>query len=99
MSQKVETAISARAPSRVWVRDTSGRPSASLTLVVVAFVVVTLAYACGMIGQIGSVTFRPFDPTVVGAYLVPILTLYFGRRMVGSKSDAPVTHIQDGNGS
>lgn len=99
MSQKVETSTSTRGSSRVWIRDTRGQPSASLTLAVVAFVVVTLAYACGMISQVGTVVFRPFDPTIVGAYLVPILTLYFGRRLVESRDGAPRRTQQNGDGS
>ena len=71
-------------PSRAWIRDTRGRPSASLTFAVVAFLVVTLSYLCGMLVHVGPVEFRSFDPAASSAYLVPILTLYFGRRFTES---------------
>lgn len=78
---------SASTTSRIWIRDTRGRPSASLTFAAVAFLIVTLAYACGMLTRVGQVEFRAFDPASASAYLVPILGLYFGRRLTDSRAD------------
>lgn len=64
----------------LWLRDTSGEKSASLTFAVVAFCVTTIAYIGSFVGSIGPIKFTEFDAAACGAYLVPILTLYFSRR-------------------
>jgi hypothetical protein len=91
----MNTQSSSTLTSRAWIRDTRGQPSASLTFAVVAFCIVTLAYACGMLVHVGSVEFRPFDPAAASAYLVPILGLYFGRRFTDAKGRPP-TSVQGG---
>lgn len=66
--------------SWIWIRDTNGRPSMSATFASVAFWVTTLSYILSMFVSIGPLQFREFDVAACGAYLVPILTLYFSRR-------------------
>jgi hypothetical protein len=73
--------------SWVWIKDTNGRPSMSATFATVAFFVTTLSFVLSMFESIGSLKFRAFDVGACGAYLVPILTLYFSRRWTADKID------------
>jgi len=73
--------------SNIWVIDTSGKPSISATFAVVAFFTTSLAYVTAIFESVGGVTFRAFDTAACGAYMIPILSLYFGRRWT-EKSDA-----------
>ena len=66
--------------SWIWIRDTNGRPSMSATFASVAFWVTTAAYVFSMFESLGPFKFREFDVAACGAYLIPILTLYFSRR-------------------
>ena len=71
--------------SRIWIRNTNGEPSMSATFAVIAFFTTTAMYVASFFEKIGPVTIRPFDPGICAAYLVPTLTLYFGRRTVDTK--------------
>jgi hypothetical protein len=68
-----------------WIKDTRGNPSATITFVTVAFWVTTLAYVTSTIHQLGPVEFRQFDTAACGVYMVPLLSLYFGRRYTEAK--------------
>jgi hypothetical protein len=68
-----------------WLRDAQGSGSVTVTLVYIAFVVTTLAYMLAIFQKIGTVEIRPFDVAACGAYFVPILTLYFGRKFTDAK--------------
>ena len=57
----------------------------SATFAVVAFAVTTLAYVVSVFQKVGPFTFKSFDSTACGAYLVPILGLYFSRRYTDAK--------------
>lgn len=78
--------------SNIWVVSTDGKPSISATFAVVAFFATTAAYIASIFESIGSLSFRSFDTAACGAYMVPILSLYFGRRWteknVASKKEA-----------
>lgn len=69
----------------LWVKDTTGYPSVSVTLVAVSFWVTTLMYIVSAVEKIGSVSIRPFDVGAAGVYFTPILALYFGRRFTDAK--------------
>lgn len=69
----------------LWMKNTAGVPSLSTTFAVTAFVVTTAVYVASIFEQIGPVTLRPFDAAACGAYLTPVLTLYFSRRYTESK--------------
>jgi hypothetical protein len=76
-------------PAWFWIRDAKGYGSVTVTMVFIAFWVTTLAYIVSIIDHIGSLNIRPFDVSACGAYLVPILTLYFGRRWTDAKYNGP----------
>jgi hypothetical protein len=70
----------------MWIKNTSGQKSASLTFVCVAFTVVTLWLVVSIISKIGHIEIRQFDAAGAMAYLTPLLALYFGRRWTDGKS-------------
>ena len=50
------------------------------TFATVAFFATTCAYIMSLFESIGSVSFKAFDTAACSAYMIPILSLYFGRR-------------------
>jgi hypothetical protein len=68
-----------------WIKNSSGKSSASVTFAFVSFWATTLLYILSSVKSCGEIEFREFDSTSVGAYLIPILTLYFGRRWTETK--------------
>ena len=71
-----------------WIKNSSGVSSASFTFAFISFWVTTIMYFLSSIQRCGPVEFKEFDTTAVGAYLVPILTLYFGRRWTEANSNS-----------
>lgn len=78
-----------------WIRDTRGHGSVTVTFVFIAFVVTTIAYALSIFQKIGPFEIRPFDVAACGAYFVPLLSLYFGRKL----TDAKYSLNGNGNGT
>lgn len=70
-----------------WIKNSSGNPSATVTFAFVSFWITTVMYLLSAVGKVGDVEFREFDTAAVGAYLIPILTLYFGRRWTESQAE------------
>lgn len=88
--QKKEEAIetlTAEKPeaSWIWMKNSKGQPSASITFATIAFWVTTIAYIGSIFQKVGPIEFRSFDVAACSAYLVPVLGLYFGRRFVDAK--------------
>ena len=74
------------------VRGSNGKGSVSTTLLLVSFVVTTLAYLVNMFdGKIGPLEIKDFDAGAAAAYFVPICTLYFARRHTESKTPPVAT--------
>jgi hypothetical protein len=63
-----------------WLKNTKGEPSASLSMSVIAFLVVTLWLLAWLIATPLGAPIPIFDAATAMAYLSPILALYFGRR-------------------
>lgn len=72
--------------SSIWMKASNGNPSMSATFASVAFFATTAMYLLSMFEKIGPITIRPFDAAACGAYLVPALSLYFGRRWTDNKA-------------
>lgn len=68
-----------------WMKDTNGKPSVSITMAAVSFFVTTIAYIGSMFVKIGPVEFRAFDAGACASYLIPCLSVYFGRRWTQAK--------------
>lgn len=81
-----------------WLKDSNGNPSASVTLLLVSFIAVTLAYVANMIGEIGGYSFKPFDVAATGAYFGTIVALYGGRRWTKAKYGDRSLEVEE-NGS
>lgn len=69
----------------MWIKNTSGQKSASLTFVSIAFGVVTLWLLVSIFSKIGHVEIREFDAAAAMGYLTPLLALYGGRRYTDGK--------------
>lgn len=68
----------------LFIKDTTNKPSASLTIALVAFVVCSIGV---ILSLVGGTHVRPISESLVAAYLGPCLALYFGRRH--TQSTAP----------
>ena len=64
----------------LWIKNTKGQPSASLTFATIGFFVVTLWLLVSIVAKIGHIEIRPFNGTEANLFLTPLLLLYFGRR-------------------
>lgn len=71
--------------SWLWIRDSKGFGSVTVTFVTIAFFVTTLAYVLSIVSKIGPFEIRSFDVAACSAYFIPILTLYFGRKWTEAK--------------
>lgn len=70
-----------------FIKDTSGKPSASLTLSVISFILVSLWFLLSFLGvKYGGWAVREFSEGAAMAYLTPCLLLYFGRRATDKTS-------------
>lgn len=69
----------------MWIKRSDGQPSASLTFSFIAFIVTTLWLLLSIFEKIGPLDIRPFNSSEAMAYLIPILALYFGRRLTEAK--------------
>ena len=68
-----------------WMRNDKGKRSVSVTFATVSFFTTTLVYVASTFESFGSVTFRPFDSAACMAYFIPVLSLYFGRKLTDAK--------------
>lgn len=71
--------------SWIWMKNSSGESSASITFLFIAFWVTTFIFIIGHIGEINvsdkvNLTFNGFDSTAAAVYYVPLMMLYFKRR-------------------
>ena len=83
-----------------WIKNTGGKPSASLTLVMVAFTVVMVWMVVSIFVNPFGIQTVPFNASEAMIVLTPLLGLYFGRRhteknvlglsTVGNKKTKPV---------
>lgn len=69
-----------------WINDTTGNPSMSATFAIISFTITTAVYVVSIFEKIGTVNIRPFDAGAASAYLIPALSLYFGRRWTTAMS-------------
>jgi len=87
--------------SKMMIVDSDGNKSASLTLLIIAFLVTTglLIISEFEVITLGSVSFTPrtFDWSIATTYLSPFIMLYFGRRRDNgpSKNKKPKTSLKE----
>jgi len=70
----------------MFLKNDEGKPSVSLTMVVVSFGLVTLWFAGWVFLSSFGFTVPPFDAVMAMSYLTPQLGLYWGRKFT-SKQD------------
>lgn len=79
-----------------WLREPNGSKSVSVTLVFFSFWVTVVSYALSCFEKIGPVTFRQFDSVACSSFLIPVLTLYFSRKLTQAKyKDQLQNQVQD----
>jgi len=88
MSGTKEQPKTAGSKKSLWLNNTIGKPSMSATFATIAFLATTGAYVASIFEKIGPLSVRPFDAAACSSYLIPILTLYFGRRWTEAKTDS-----------
>lgn len=76
------------------LKQSDGRPSASFTMMIVAFVVVTLWLLVSIVEEAFGLTIREFSGAEAMSYFTPIATLYFSRRWTDAKN-SPTTEISE----
>lgn len=70
----------------LYIKDTNGKPSASLTLSVIAFILTSVWFLISFLHiKVGSWEPRQFNETAAIAFLIPCLSLYWGRRFSDNK--------------
>lgn len=70
------------------LKNSSGTKSASFTMMVIAFAVVTLWLLVSIVAKVGGLEIRPFSGSEAMSYLTPILALYWGRKWQEGKTEA-----------
>lgn len=74
--------------------NSAGTKSASYTMMIIAFTVVTLWLLVSIVAKVGNIEIRPFSGSEAMSYLTPILALYWGRRWSEDKTSATTTTEQ-----
>ena len=75
------------------LKQSDGRPSASFTMMVIAFAVVTLWLLVSIIEEAFGLQIRQFSGAEAMSYFTPIATLYFSRRWTDRTPTSSVTSI------
>lgn len=69
----------------IWMKNTEDKPSVSLTMMFITFVVSILWLLLSIFAKIGHLEIRSFDGVQVSSLLGPLIALYFGRRYSDNK--------------
>ncbi len=80
-----------------WIKNTEGKPSASLTMSIISFLTVTLWLLVWLIATPFGAPVPAFDATTAMAYLSPILALYFGRRWTSNNGKVTAEGVGEAN--
>lgn len=75
-----------------FLKQSDGKPSASLTMAVVGFVIVSAWLVLSIFEELWGLKIRAFDGGEAMIFLSPLLALYFGRRYTSDKFtlEAPI---------
>lgn len=79
-----------------WIKNSQGEPSASLTMALIAFIMVTLWLLVWLIATPFGVPVPVFEAATAMAYLSPILALYFGRRWTSDNGRVRAEGVGEG---
>lgn len=70
------------------LKQSDGRPSASFTMMIIGFIVITLWLLASIFEELWGLKVRAFDASAATAYFIPLASLYFGRRWADAKNPA-----------
>jgi len=76
-------------PAWYWLKDSSGHPSMTVTMMAVSFWITAVVYVASIFQKIGPFEIREFNVGATSSFFIPILTLYFGCRWTESKYGNP----------
>jgi len=71
---------------RIFMKNEDGKPSVSLTMVTITFGVIMAWLLFWLVGTSFGLIVPAFDATVAVALLMPVLSLYFGRKATAKTS-------------
>ena len=77
MSKQVDDKVQ---DSWLWIKDTKGHSSVTVTFLTISFFVTTVAYILSMFEEIGPLKTRAFDVAASGGYFGALCLLYYGRK-------------------
>ncbi len=77
------------AASKLWMKDSSGFPSVTITFLTISFWITTLAYVASIIHKVGPFEFSAFDVGACGAYFGIIFSAYIARRYTDARWGNP----------
>lgn len=76
--------------SFLWLKNTSGKADAILTLMVLSFLIVTGAYLASILGSVTigglAMTFNAFDVSYATAVMIPLMMTYAARRYTSANA-------------
>lgn len=74
-------------------KQSDGTPSASFTMMAVAFGVITLWLLASIVEEIAGIPIRQFNGAEAMAYFTPLAALYFGRRWTSEMGQDKATKL------
>jgi len=77
------------------LKQSDGRPSASFTMMIIAFTVVTLWLFVSIVEEAFGIQIREFSGSEAMSYFTPIATLYFSRRWTDRNNATAETTSQE----
>lgn len=89
MKQNNQDKFEVPASSSVWMKDSSGFPSVTITFLFVSFWVTTLAYVLSIFQKIGPLEIRSFDVGACSSYFGIIVGGYIARRYTDARWGNP----------
>jgi hypothetical protein len=75
--------------------QSDGKKSASFTMMIISFTVVTLWLFVSIVEEAFGIQIRKFSGAEAMSYFTPIATLYFSRRWADSKANPVVSEDSD----
>jgi len=70
----------------MFIKNSDGKPSASLTFCTITFIIVNLWFLLSIFESLGPVKVKPFDFMGATLFMSPLFSLYWGRRWTDAKT-------------
>lgn len=79
-----------------WLKDDTGRKSITATVVMIAFLATTLNYLLSFLSPIFGHDFKVFDTAACSTYMIPVISMYVGRKLTDRHYDSKDTATMAG---